>query len=414
MGWVTEEHPTTEELNACVQCGLCLPHCPTYRLTGRETASPRGRLQAMSAVHTGIVDVDETFESIIDFCLGCRACEPVCPGMVPFGRALEGTRAEIVAQRPTAGHWFRRFLLGRVLGSARTLKFGSGALSVAQTAGLTGIGPRRYRRLSSGLRRLRGRPRATLGHRGSPGNVGRAALLAGCIQDQWFRPVNHAAIELLEMAGYEVDVPGSQTCCGALAAHDGKADEAHRLARKNAEVFDGYDLIVATSAGCSAHLVEYRHWAESGDEIGRRSVDITVAIARAIEQGLLPKMPEGAGQIGIQDPCHLRHAQKVTAEPRSILSAGGYEAVEIDPNGMCCGAAGLYTVLQPEASQQLGNQKADQVRSTGVTRVASANPGCEMQMRSALGSSYEIAHPIEWYLDAIKSGVNVGDVEDHG
>ena len=413
MGWVTDEHPTTEELDSCVHCGLCLPHCPTYRLTGRETASPRGRLYAMSAVHTGIVDVDETFESIIDFCLGCRACEPVCPGMVPYGRALEGTRAEIVAQRPTASHRFRKFLLGRVLGSARTLKFGSGALSFAQTAGLSDVAPRRYRRLSSGLRRLRGRPRATLGYHGPPGASGRVALLAGCIQDQWFRPVNHAAIELLEMAGYEVDVPTSQTCCGALAAHDGKADEAHRLAEKNAEAFDGYDLVVATSAGCSAHLVEYKHWTEGGDEIGRRSVDITVAIARAIEQGLLPKVPGDAGRIGIQDPCHLRHAQKVTAEPRSILSAGGYEAVEIDPNGMCCGAAGLYTVLQPEASQQLGNQKADQVRSTGVTRVASANPGCEMQMRSALGSEYEIAHPIEWYLDAIKRGVNVRTVTDH-
>ena len=108
----------------------------------------------------------------------------------------------------------------------------------------------------------------------------------------------------------------------------------------------------------------------------------------------------------------VRHAQKVTVEPRSILSAGGYEAVEIDPDGMCCGAAGLYTVLQPEASQQLGNQKATQVRSTGVTRVASANPGCEMQLRSALGSGYEIAHPVEWYLEAIKRGVNVGTVED--
>ncbi|HET7846747.1 MAG TPA: (Fe-S)-binding protein, partial [Acidimicrobiia bacterium] len=233
--------------------------------------------------------------------------------------------------------------------------------------------------------------------------AGRVALLAGCIQDQWFQPVNHAAIELLEMAGYRVDVPVGQTCCGALAAHDGKAPEAHHLAERNTPVFTGYDLVVATAAGCSAHLRDYGHWAENGEELGSTSLDITVAVARAIENGLLPKVGSVSGRIGIQDPCHLRHAQKVTVEPRLILEAAGYEVVEIDPTGMCCGAAGLYTILQPEASQELGNRKASQVRSTGVTRVASANPGCEMQLRSALGDGFEIAHPIEWYLQAVKA-----------
>jgi glycolate oxidase iron-sulfur subunit len=227
------------------------------------------------------------------------------------------------------------------------------------------------------------------------------ALLAGCIQDEWFRPVNHAAIALLEMAGYRVDVPSSQTCCGALAAHDGKADAARALARRNISVLSGYDQVVVTSAGCSAHVREYGHWAPDGELVGDRTLDVTVAIARAIEAGLLPRLGEGSGAVAIQDPCHLRHAQRVTAEPRQILEAGGFDVVEIDPAGMCCGAAGLYTVLQPEASRELGNRKADQIRSTGMRRVASANPGCEMQLRSALGSGYEIAHPIEWYLNAV-------------
>ena len=235
-------------------------------------------------------------------------------------------------------------------------------------------------------------------------------LLAGCIQDQWFRPVNHAAVELLEMAGYRVEVPSGQVCCGALAAHDGKAGEAHDLARRNLPVFAGYDQIVVSGAGCSAHVAEYRHWAEGGDAIGQRTVDVTVAVARAIESGLLPMLADGSGRVAVQDPCHLRHAQRVTAEPRAVLEAGGYEVVEIDPSGMCCGAAGLYTVLQPEASQQLGMLKADQIRSQGVTRVASANPGCEMQLRSALGEGYDIAHPIEWYLQAMKAGGLTGKV----
>jgi glycolate oxidase iron-sulfur subunit len=155
---------------------------------------------------------------------------------------------------------------------------------------------------------------------------------------------------------------------------------------------------------------DYRHWADGGEEVGDRAVDVTVAVARAIEAGLLPRVATASGRVAIQDPCHLRHAQRVIAEPRLILEAAGYEVVEIDPAGMCCGAAGLYTVLQPEASQELGNRKAGQIRSTGVSRVASANPGCEMQLRSALGAGYEIAHPIEWYLRAVRGMAETGIV----
>lgn len=410
MGWVTTEHPTTDELNACVQCGLCLPACPTFRLTGRETASPRGRLQAMKAVHRGVLEVDGPFQGIIDFCLGCRACEPVCPGMVPYGRALEGTRAEIVAQRPSRAHRLRSFLLGPLLGSRRSLRAGSAILRAAQRTRVTSLAPGRYRRLSSGLRRLGRLPPPTLGHVGGSGVSGTVALLAGCIQDEWFRPVNHAAIELLEMAGFRVDVPAGQTCCGALAAHDGKAVEARALAARNLPVLSGYDQVVVTSAGCSAHVREYGHWADDGERVGDRALDVTVAVARAIEAGLLPTVTSESGRIAIQDPCHLRHAQRITAEPRLILEAAGYEVVEIDPAGMCCGAAGLYTLLQPEASQELGNRKADQIRSTGVNRVASANPGCEMQIRSALGPGYEIAHPIEWYASAVKAMGRTGNL----
>ena len=410
MGWATLDHPTTDELNACVQCGLCLPACPTFRLTGRETASPRGRIQAMKAVHNGLLELDGPFQGVIDFCLGCRACEPVCPGMVPYGRALEGTRAEIAAQRPTFGHRLRSFLLGTAIGSRRSLRFGTGALRMAQATRATSLASSRYRSLSGGIRPLGRRPQATLGHQGGTGNSGSVALVAGCIQDEWFRPVNHAAIELLELAGYRVEVPIGQTCCGALAAHDGKSEAARALAARNLPVLSGYDQVVVTSAGCSAHVREYGRWVERGEEIGARAVDVTVAVARAIEAGLLPSLSGGSGEMAIQDPCHLRHAQRVTAEPRHILEAGGYEVVEIDPAGMCCGAAGLYTVLQPEASQELGNRKAAQIRSTGVSRVASANPGCEMQLRSALGPGYEIAHPIEWYLSAIAAAGPPGRV----
>lgn len=397
MPWVTEHHPTTDELNACVQCGLCLPVCPTFRLTGRETASPRGRLHAMSAVAEGKIGVDESFAGIIDFCLGCRACEPVCPGLVPYGRALEGARAEIDAQLP--GRERRnRWTLGTALGSRPLMRLAGFALVLAQRLGLTRFAPDRYRRITRGLRALESRPPSSVGHAGGPGDLGTVGLLAGCIQDEWFRPVNEAAVTLLERAGYLVSVPERQTCCGALAAHDGKADAAGRYMHRNTDVFGGCDLVVATAAGCSAHLADYE-WPGHRPE----TLDVTVAVARAIESGALPRVEADRGGIAIQDPCHLRHAQRVVSEPRAILAAAGYDVVEIDEAGLCCGAAGMYTVLQPEASARLGDQKAAQVRATGLTRVASANPGCEMQLRTHLETAYEVKHPIEWYLESVMS-----------
>jgi glycolate oxidase iron-sulfur subunit len=349
----------------------------------------------MSAVDKGLVEVDETFAAMIDFCLGCRACEPVCPGLVPYGRALEGTRAEIDAQVPGRSRR-NRFVVGQALGSRSLMRLGGWAVRVAQTLGLTSVAPTKYRGVATGLRALRGRGRSVVGHAGGTGTLGTVGLLAGCIQDEWFRPVNTAAVTLLESAGYAVGVPESQTCCGALAAHDGKADAADRYRERNLEAFGGFDYLVATAAGCSAHLSDY-DWPGGRPE----TLDVTVAVARAIENGHLPTTATSKGPIAIQDPCHLRHAQRVIGEPRSILEAAGYEVVETDPAGMCCGAAGMYTVMQPETSDRLGAQKADQVRATGVVKVASANPGCEMQLRSHLEAEYEIKHPIEWYLDAL-------------
>lgn len=403
MPWVTDHHPTTDELDACVQCGLCLPVCPTFRLTGRETASPRGRLHAMSAVHAGVIEVDEAFAGLLDFCLGCRACEPICPGLVPYGRTLEGARAEIVAQVPGRARQ-NVWMLGTALGSRPLMRLGGWALAVAQSLGLTRLAPSRFGRVTRGLRRLGGRGPSTVGHVGGPGEVGTVGLLAGCVQDEWFRPVNRIAVDLLERAGYRVAVPERQTCCGALAAHDGRPEAAEAYQARNRDAFGGFDMVMATAAGCSAHLADYT-WAGDRPE----TVDVTVAVARAIEDGRLPKLAGERGRVAIQDPCHLRHGQQVIDEPRSILVAAGYEVVETDPLALCCGAAGMYTVHQPQASTRLGAQKADQVRATGATRVASANPGCEMQLRSHLETEFDIRHPIEWYHSVLDGGNDLLD-----
>ncbi len=401
MGWVTAEAPTKAELDSCVSCGLCLPHCPTFRLTGDETASPRGRLAAMSAVAQGYAEVDEVFSDIMGFCLQCRACEVVCPSLVPFGRAMEGARAEITAQQPSRRRRLRHLLLGRVLPTRWLVRLASTIAALAQRLGLHLIRVGPLRRLS-GLRRLPLRsPRLTGRTWAAPeAAVGRAALLTGCVMEPWFSPVHDATVAVLRHARYTVEAPAAQTCCGALAAHDGAAGAASSLAAANVTAFEGYDLVVVNSAGCGAHLKDYGHW--GGAELAGVVKDVTEVVAGLLEHGQLPVLAHNGRRVAVQDACHLRHAQRITDEPRAILEAAGYETVDVDPAGWCCGAAGAYTLTHPETSAELGALKAQQVAATGASVVASANPGCELQLRMHLDRGVRVAHPIELYWEALQ------------
>jgi glycolate oxidase iron-sulfur subunit len=227
--------------------------------------------------------------------------------------------------------------------------------------------------------------------------------------EPWFAGVHTATIELLTAAGHPVVVPEEQTCCGALAAHDGAADEAARLAALNAAAFAGVDLVVSNAAGCSAHLAEYGNWAVEGEAVALRAADALVLVDRAIADGRLLTLEPGRGIVAIQDPCHHRHALRMTAEPRRILVAAGYEVREVDRTGMCCGAAGIYSILRPETAGELGGRKADQVAATGADLVASANPGCEIQLRSHLPKEVRVAHPLELYWEAVRERLAIGD-----
>ncbi|MFO7292518.1 MAG: (Fe-S)-binding protein [Actinomycetes bacterium] len=398
MTWVTDFHPTKDELASCVQCGLCLPHCPTYRLTGRDTASPRGRLMAMSAVASGDLAVDDSFAEIVGYCLQCRACEAVCPSLVPFGRAMEGARAEVAAQVPDAKRRLRHLVVGKLLPTPGLMRVATWGIRLLRALRLDRLLPPWLAKPLSGVRPLDGSaPRR--GTIQGEGRLGTAALLAGCVMEPWFAGVQRATVDLLTRAGYRVVVPENQTCCGALAAHDGDVADARRLARRNVEAFAGVDLVVVTAAGCSAHMAEYGHW--GGEDLARRSRDVTMVVADLIDRGHLPRLPEDRGPVAVQDPCHLRHAQRETAAPREILRAAGYTTVDVDPSGMCCGAAGIYSLIYPDTSAELGSRKATEVQATGSTLVASANPGCEMQLRQHLPAFYRVAHPVEIYHEAL-------------
>jgi len=220
--------------------------------------------------------------------------------------------------------------------------------------------------------------------------------------ESWFGGVHEATVGLLTRAGYRVVVPSHQTCCGALAAHDGDARRARRLAGRNVMGLQGVDLVVSDAAGCSAHLKEYGEWAgDAGAILAGRARDVTEVIAAAIDGGRLPRLGVDRGAVAVQDPCHLRHAQRIVDAPRTIVSAAGYQPIEL-ADDQCCGAAGLYSLLNPETARELGANKADQIRRVGSTVVASANPGCEMQLRAHLENWYRIAHPVELYWEAIR------------
>ena len=400
MPWVTEHFPERADLDACVTCGLCLPVCPTFRLTGDEAASPRGRIAAIAAVDAGVIEVDDRFDAVTSFCLQCRACETACPSMVPYGDIIEGARSEVAVQLPSSVPRARRFAVGRVLRWPTLLRLVTMVTALLQRMGvlrwLPVVGPQ-----ALGLRTLPVRSRTVRdGSWGDPSHP-EVMLFAGCVADAWFSDIHRAAIDVLVAAGYHVTVPADQTCCGALAAHSGLADAARSMARTNARSLAGAAPIVVDVAGCGAHLKGYaRH---DIDGIGERTRDITEFIAEAIDVGRLPELPSKPDPVAVMDPCHLEHGQRITAEPRRIVEAAGHVVVDVDPGGLCCGAAGLYQLDHPETGGTLGVRKADAVRDTGARVVAAANAGCEIQLRRFLGSGYDVRHPVEIYAAALEA-----------
>jgi len=390
--WAPGDAPTQVDLNACVACGLCLPHCPTYRLTGEESASPRGRIAAMRAVHEGRAATDATFTRFMDLCLVCRACEDVCPSHVPFGRMMGAARTQIEPLRSRRSRLLRWVGLDVVL-SSPTLTRVAGWLAPLARPFL----PHRIRALIP--RRLGAFSLLPVVTEAVGERRGTVALLAGCVQDVWFRHVNDATIRVLSRNGWRVVVPRDQTCCGALAAHNGRLGTARRLARRNATAFATFDYVIVNAAGCGAHMSEY---AELAEGTGLRVRDVTVFLFEEGLRGEVGSMPEPT-RIAYHDACHALRAQGIRAEPRFLLGAiGNLDVIDIPDGDRCCGAAGIYNVTEPEMSGRLMREKADAIVSTGAALVASANPGCTMQLVAGLrerAADVRIVHPVE-LLDA--------------
>ena len=409
--------PVYEDYSRCVHCGLCLNHCPTYRLWQLEADSPRGRIRQMMLVNEGELPVSEGFVDHIDKCLDCRSCETACPSAVNYGKLVEHARARIERdfKRPLFSRLARNFVYRRLLPYPERIAMAAKLLRAYQRSGLqtaaraTGI----LKLLGLSQRDLLLPPvdrqfffdqlGKTFPAQGA--RRARVAFFAGCVANVTFTGLNEATIRVLTANGCEVVVPGGQFCCGALPAHAGVRDVARDLARWNIAAFASanFDALVTNAAGCGSTLKEYDHLFTPDEPeyaaaaaLARKTRDVTEFLAGL---GLSAQMKPVPARVTYQDSCHLLHGQKIREAPRQLLRAiPGVELVELPFADICCGSAGVYNVTQTKASLELLSEKMAYAKSTNAEIIATANPGCLLQLRAGAEihrTGQQVLHVVE-------------------
>jgi glycolate oxidase iron-sulfur subunit len=413
-----EAGPERDLLDACVHCGFCLPTCPTYVLWGEEMDSPRGRILLMDLAERGELDLDATTVRHWDSCLGCMACVTSCPSGVQYDRLIEATRAQVDERfEREPGDRRLRDAVFAVLPHHRRMTALAAPLVAYRASGLQRVLRRSgvAARLPGPLRRFEALApvvtwasiaEAAPEHLPAVGERRlRVAMLTGCVQRALFGDVNAATARVLAAHGCEVVAPAGQACCGALELHAGRAATASGRARALIEALDDptIDCIVVNSAGCGSTLKEYGHllgddpaWAERSAAFAAKVRDVHEVLAELEPPEHLRPLE---ARVAYHDACHLAHAQGVRSEPRAVLRRiPGLEVVEVPDAAICCGSAGVYNLLEPDAASELGRRKASSVRSVAPDALAAANPGCLLQISASLGGDGEpipTFHPIE-------------------
>ncbi len=428
QGYSGSDVPDDDLLRACVHCGMCLPTCPTYRLTGQEASSPRGRLWMMKSVADGRLDLlDPEFDEQMYQCLNCRACEAVCPSGVHYGPLVEAARSQLEQHRPRP-LWQRvgrKVALDAPFSNVRRMRLMVNGLRLYQRVGLSAALRRtgvlralRLATLEAMLPPIAEPPLVSGRESWNPDHVrDRVALFNGCVMSTVFSNVNRATGRVLAHNHVATSVPATQQCCGALHVHSGMMDEARSLARTNIEAFGaaGDGPIIVTAAGCGAALKEFGFllkddpaYAERAERFSERVRDVSEYLAA---RELEPPTHEVKGTVTYQEPCHLAHAQRITAQPRRLLAqVPGLELREMRESSLCCGSAGIYNVIRKQMADDLGDRKAGHVMATCADCVVTANPGCHMQLRTSLqrnGSEMPVRHIVE-ILDEAYGGPAVG------
>jgi glycolate oxidase iron-sulfur subunit len=401
-------------IDACVHCGFCLQACPTYLTLEDENDSPRGRILLMRAMLEGtIAPNDSSIETHIARCLGCRACETVCPSGVPYGHLLEGTRATLAELRPIP--FVARVIL-RVFEQpwlTRLAMIGGRVMRATGIAGaLSGL-PGRAGFSMAMLHSTRRDPGAAPRTPASNGSRGSVALLTGCVMEGLFARVNRATERVLLANDYTVRAAPGQRCCGALHAHAGDAEAARRLARANIAAFEqaGVEHICVNAAGCGAIMKEYPHLLAEDREWRDRAVALASKV-RDVSELLSDAGPERgaplARRVSYDAPCHLIHAQRVSTPPLDVLRAiPELELVPLTESDVCCGSAGIYNLVEPDTSNVVLQRKLAHIAAANPDLVATGNPGCMMQIGAGLVQSrsrMRAVHPVELLDESYQAG----------
>jgi len=404
-----------DEIARCVHCGFCLQACPTYLALGTETDSPRGRIALIDALTSGRVEPTAPLLHHLDLCLQCRACETACPSGVRFGHIMETARADVVESRPPAAWRVRAGALRQVLTRKPAI---TAAMTLLRAYGRSPLPdlltsshlPAPLRRLVASAPRVPARPFCLPAQ---PAHLQRTvALLSGCVMPYLYPRTHAATVRVLNALGYRVVVPEDEACCGALSAHAGDRRTARELARRNIDLFlaTGAEVLIVDSAGCGAAMKEYGELLRDDRAYAGRAARLSAMTRDVLEFVAghdLPALGRVEATVTYQDSCHLVHAQRVTAAPRELLRAiPGLELRELDAPDRCCGSAGLYSLVQPGMSGVVLNSKMDDVERTGAEIIATANPGCMMQLEAGVrqrGGRAKVVHVIELVDAAIRA-----------
>ncbi|QWG62694.1 (Fe-S)-binding protein [Bacillus mycoides] len=427
-----KERLSEDELLNCMRCGFCLPTCPTYIQSGyKESHSPRGRIALMKAVVDGLIEPDEDVEDTLNVCLGCRACEPVCPSGVNYGHLLEEAR-DIINQNKKFSmpvRAVRKVVFEGLFPHQNRMRTLTGLIGFYQRSGLqtlthkTGIMKLFPETLATmdlvlpkvpKMKAMKDRPEFL------PAEVAKkkqVAFFTGCLMDTMFLETNNATMKLLQLAGCDIVIPKTQSCCGALHGHAGEKSGAKELAKRNIEAFEdlNIDYIITNAGGCGAYLVDYDYllkddpkWAERAKQFVSKIKDITAILVeldfhKRNDLRLMPQI------ITYQDSCHLRNVMRTSSEPRMLLEAiQGATYREMKDADRCCGSAGIYNIVHSELSMEFLDYKMDRVHETDAATIVTANPGCLLQMKLGIervGLSHKMRgiHIVDLLLEAIET-----------